>query len=133
MVPATTYSGDKVLRMRVVGKFSTSALNSVCGELASRDGRYYGSSCENYCMSTPFAVRETVDTKSSEVSIYPNPADTFVEVKNLKGKGDYKIYSADGRLVQEGKIDGKINVTSLVKGMYVITIKKMRKTLTITN
>lgn len=50
------------------------------------------------------------------------------EVKNLKGKADYKIYSADGRLIQEGKIDGKINVASLIKGMYVITIKDDKNT-----
>ncbi|WP_288442498.1 reprolysin-like metallopeptidase [uncultured Chryseobacterium sp.] len=125
-VPATTYSGDKVLRMRVVGKFSTSALNSVCGELASQAGGIMDLPVK--ITASTLAVRETVDTKSSEVSIYPNPADTFVEVKNLKGKGDYKIYSADGRLVQEGKIDGKINVASLVKGMYVITIKDEKNT-----
>ncbi|WNI37017.1 reprolysin-like metallopeptidase [Chryseobacterium sp. SG20098] len=125
-VPATSYSGDKVLRMRVVGKFSTSALNSVCGELASQAGGIMDLPVK--ITASTLAVRETVDTKSSEVSIYPNPADTFVEVKNLKGKGDYKIYSADGRLVQEGKIDGKINVASLVKGMYVITIKDEKNT-----
>ncbi|MDR4954577.1 zinc-dependent metalloprotease family protein [Chryseobacterium sp. ES2] len=125
-VPATSYSGDKVLRMRVVGKFATSALNSVCGELASQAGGIMDLPVK--ITASTLAVRETVDTKSSEVSIYPNPADTFVEVKNLKGKGDYKIYSADGRLVQEGKIDGKINVVSLVKGMYVITIKDEKNT-----
>ena len=75
------------------------------------------------------SVNETNSTKASEVSIYPNPADTFVEVKNLKGKADYKIYSADGRLVQEGKIDGqRINVASLLKGMYVVTIKDEKDT-----
>ncbi|MFS4470296.1 reprolysin-like metallopeptidase [Chryseobacterium sp. T20] len=126
IVPATTYSGDKVLRMRVVGKFATSALSSVCGELASQAGGIMDLPVK--ITASTLAVRETVDTKSSEVSIYPNPADTFVEVKNLKGKGDYKIYSADGRLVQEGKIDGKINVASLVKGMYVITIKDEKNT-----
>ncbi|MDQ1857041.1 reprolysin-like metallopeptidase [Chryseobacterium sp. WLY505] len=125
-VPATTYSGDKVLRMRVVGKFATSALNSVCGELESQAGGIVDLPVK--ITASTLAVRETVDTKSSEVSVYPNPADTFVEVKNLKGKGDYKIYSADGRLVQEGKIDGKINVASLIKGMYVITIKDEKNT-----
>ncbi|WP_114821544.1 reprolysin-like metallopeptidase [Chryseobacterium sp. KLBC 52] len=125
-VPATTYSGDKVLRMRVVGKFATSALNSVCGELESQAGGIVDLPVK--ITASTLAVRETVDTKSSEVSVYPNPADTFVEVKNLKGKGDYKIYSADGRLVQEGKIDGKMNVASLIKGMYVITIKDEKNT-----
>ncbi len=125
-VPATTYSGDKVLRMRVVGKFATSALNSVCGELESQAGGIMDLPVK--ITASTLSVRESSDTKSSEISIYPNPADTFVEVKNLKGKGDYKIYSADGRLVQEGKIEGRINVASLIKGMYVITIKDEKNT-----
>ncbi|MFS4428706.1 reprolysin-like metallopeptidase [Chryseobacterium sp. S90] len=126
IVPANTYSGDKTLMMRVVAKFATSALNSVCGELASQAGGIMDLPVK--ITAGALAVREAADTKSSEVSIYPNPADTFVEVKNLKGKADYKIYSADGRLVQEGKIDGKINVASLIKGMYVVTIKDDKNT-----
>lgn len=127
-VPANTYSGDKLLRMRIVGKFSNTALNSVCGELSSQAGGIMDLPVK--IEAGALAVREAADTKSSEVSVYPNPADTFVEVKNLKGKADYKIYSADGRLVQEGKIDGKINVASLIKGMYVMTIKDDKNTYT---
>lgn len=125
-VPATAYSGDKTLRMRVVCKFATSSLNSVCGELASQAGGIMDLPVK--ITANTLAVRETADTKSSEISVYPNPADTFVEVKNFKGKGDYKIYSADGRLVQEGRVEEKINVASLVKGVYVITIKDDKNT-----
>ncbi|MGI9583318.1 reprolysin-like metallopeptidase [Chryseobacterium sp. RRHN12] len=126
-VPANTYSGDKLLRMRIVGKFFNTAPDDVCGELESQAGGIMDLPVK--ITANTLAVRETADTKSSGISVYPNPADTFVEVKNFKGKGDYKIYSADGRLVQEGKIDGqKINVASLVKGMYVITIKDDKNT-----
>ncbi|WP_165490818.1 reprolysin-like metallopeptidase [Chryseobacterium gleum] len=126
-VPTTTYSGDKLLRMRIVGKFFNTAPNDVCGELESQAGGIMDLPVK--ITASTLAVRETADTKSSEVSIYPNPADTFIEVKNFKGKGDYKIYSADGRLVQEGKTDGqRINVASLVKGIYVITIKDDKNT-----
>ncbi|PTT37877.1 propanediol utilization protein [Chryseobacterium sp. HMWF028] len=125
-VPATSYAGDKLLRMRIIGKFSTAALANTCGELASQAGGILDLPVK--ITAGTLAVREAADTKSSEVSIYPNPADTFVEVKNIKGKADYKIYSADGRLVQEGKIEGRINVASLVKGVYVITIKDEKNT-----
>ncbi|RLJ32173.1 putative secreted protein (Por secretion system target) [Chryseobacterium sp. 7] len=125
-VPATSYAGDKLLRMRIIGKFSTAALANTCGELASQAGGILDLPVK--ITAGTLAVREAVDTKTSEVSIYPNPADTFVEVKNLKGKADYKIYSADGRLVQEGNIEGRINVASLVKGMYVVTIKDEKNT-----
>lgn len=125
-VPATAYAGDKTLRMRIVSKFGNSDLVDVCGEIPSGAGGIMDLPVK---ITETLAVNETKDVKSSEISIYPNPADTFVEVKNLKGKADYKIYTADGRLAQEGQIDGqRINVASLIKGMYVITIKDDKNT-----
>lgn len=125
-VPATAYAGDKTLRMRIVAKYGNSDLVDACGEIPSGAGGIMDLPVK---IAETLAVNETKDVKSSEISIYPNPADTFVEVKNLKGKADYKIYTADGRLAQEGQIDGqRINVASLIKGMYVITIKDDKNT-----
>ena len=125
-VPSTTYAGDKLLRMRIVTKYNTAALASACGDITTGGGSVMDLPVK---ITGTLAVNETKDIKSSEISIYPNPADTFVEVKNLKGKADYKIYTADGRLAQEGQIDGqRINVASLIKGMYVITIKDDKNT-----
>ncbi|REC63204.1 propanediol utilization protein [Chryseobacterium pennae] len=127
-VPATAYSGDKTLRMRVVGKYGNTDLSNPCVEIPTGAGGVMDLPVKISAGS--LATDEVRGTKaSSEISIYPNPADTFVEVKNLKGKADYKIYSADGRLVQEGQIDGqRINVASLIKGMYVVTIKNDQNT-----
>lgn len=126
-VPSTAYSGDKTLRMRVASSFFN-ALADPCGSpfvpnISAGTFRDFPVK-----ITSTLAVGETKDVKS-EVSLYPNPADTFVEVRNLKGKADYKIYSADGRLVQGGKVDNQIiNVASLVKGMYIVTIKDDTKT-----
>ncbi|MCT2408335.1 M12 family metallo-peptidase [Chryseobacterium antibioticum] len=124
-VPATAYSGDKLLRMRVAGNFNL-ALNSACGN-TNQAGSVMDLSVK---ITSGLAVNDVNGTKTSEISIYPNPADTFVEVKNLKGKADYSIFSADGRLVQQGQTDGnnRINVASLIKGMYVITLKDDKNT-----
>lgn len=132
-VPTDAYSGDKLLRMRVANTFFN-ASSGPCGypSVPVNGGGFlsYGSFKDfSVKITETLGVNETNGTKPSEVSIYPNPADTFVEVKNLKGKADYKIYSADGRLVQDGKIDGnRINVASLIKGMYVVTIKDEKDT-----
>ncbi len=134
VVPSTAYSGDKMLRMRVASSFYTSVPDA-CGTPAVQTGPTSFLSRGSF-RDFPVKIAETLGTDevrgtkaSSEISIYPNPADTFVEVKNLKGKADYKIYSADGRLVQEGQIDGqRINVASLIKGMYVVTIKDDKNT-----
>ena len=132
-VPATAYAGDKLLRMRVANTFFNAATGP-CGSPSvpvQGGGVISQGSFKDFSVkiSETLAVNETKDAKSSEISIYPNPADTFVEVKNLKGKADYKIYTADGRLAQEGHIDGqRINVASLIKGMYIITIKDDKNT-----
>ncbi|MEE6126432.1 zinc-dependent metalloprotease family protein [Chryseobacterium arthrosphaerae] len=132
-VPTTAYAGDKTLRMRVASTFFNAATGP-CGVSSvpvQGGGVISTGGFRDFTVkiSETLGVTETNSTKASEVSIYPNPADTFVEVKNLKGKADYKIYSADGRLVQEGKIDGqRINVASLLKGMYVVTIKDEKDT-----
>ncbi|GEJ46685.1 reprolysin-like metallopeptidase [Chryseobacterium sp. ON_d1] len=132
-VPTTAYTGDKLLRMRVANTFFNAATGP-CGSPSvpvQGGGVISQGSFKDFSVKITdnLAVDETKDVKSSEISIYPNPADTFVEVKNLKGKADYKIYTADGRLAQEGQIDGqRINVASLIKGMYVITIKDDKNT-----
>lgn len=124
-VPASAYSGDKQLRMRVAST-SFVAASGPCGSPSYSEGgeTYSYGSYKDFPVkiTSGLAVNEVKDSKS-ELSIYPNPADTYVEVKNLKGKAEYKIYSADGRLIQEGKLDGqRINVAALVKGVYVISI-----------
>ncbi|MEN5310092.1 reprolysin-like metallopeptidase [Chryseobacterium cucumeris] len=132
-VPATAYAGDKSLRMRVASTFFNAATGP-CGVSSvpvQGGGVISTGGFRDFTVkiAETLAVNETKDVKSTEISIYPNPADTFVEVKNLKGKADYKIYTADGRLAQEGQIDGqRINVASLIKGMYVITIKDDKNT-----
>ena len=126
-VPATAYSGDKTLRMRVASSFFN-AVNDPCGSpfvpnVSSGTFRDFPVK-----ISDVLAVDDVKNTQS-EISIYPNPADTYIEVKNLKGKADYKIYSADSRLVQSGKVDNqRIDVAQLIKGVYVITIKDDNKT-----
>ncbi|MBO9692927.1 zinc-dependent metalloprotease [Chryseobacterium sp.] len=127
-VPANAYAGDKLLRMRVAST-SLAKASGPCG-YPDLYGFSYGSFKDfPVKIAETLSVNETKDMKLSEISIYPNPADTFVEVKNLKGKADYKIFTADGRLAQEGQINGqRINVASLIKGMYVITIKDEKST-----
>lgn len=127
-VPADAYAGNKLLRMRVASSFFNT-LNDPCGSPFVPNVSAGGFRDFSVKITSGLAVNDVNTVKTSEISIYPNPADTFVEVKNLKGKADYSIYSADGRIVQQGQIDGqRINVAQLVKGVYVITIKDDKNT-----
>ena len=124
-VPADAYTGDKILRMRVASGFFNASADPCTSPFVDDNGDLFsrGSVWDfSVKINAALGVKELTQS-SSGIEIYPSPADTFVEVKNLKGKASYKIYSADGRLVQEGPIEGKISVASLIKGMYVITIK----------
>lgn len=132
-VPTTAYSGDKTLRMRIANTFFNAATEP-CGSPSvptQGGGVISQGSFKDFSVKIAqenLAVGEIQNTKS-EISIYPNPADTYVEIKNLKENADYKIYSADGRLVQNGKVnDQRINVASLLKGVYIITIQTESKT-----
>ncbi|MCI3938096.1 M12 family metallo-peptidase [Chryseobacterium aahli] len=126
-VPTTSYSGGKTLRMRVASTFFNAATGP-CGVSSvpvQGGGVISTGGFRDFTVkiSEALSTNENNAGNKSEIQIYPNPADTFVEVKNLKGKADYKIYSAEGRLVLQGNLEGnRINVASLLKGMYVITI-----------
>ncbi|CAD7797075.1 Aminopeptidase N [Chryseobacterium aquaeductus] len=66
----------------------------------------------------------TSEVTLDQLAIYPNPAKDELFVSGLKKKTDYTIYSADGRLVKKGNTDKKIEISTLDKGVYFITIKQ---------
>ena len=64
----------------------------------------------------------TVDFKTEEFSIYPNPVKDELFVLGLKKEAGYDIITADGRWVKKGKTDKKIDVSLLQKGVYFVKI-----------
>lgn len=63
-----------------------------------------------------------VSTKN-DIIIYPNPATDFLNVTKVSNKASYKIYSLVGKLVSNGIVTSqKIDVSSLAKGVYIISI-----------
>jgi hypothetical protein len=60
----------------------------------------------------------------NEIVIYPNPVTTILYVKNMEDKATYKIYNAAGQLLKSGLVlSGKVDVTGLIKGVYVIDLQ----------
>jgi hypothetical protein len=60
----------------------------------------------------------------TEILIYPNPVKTILYVKNISAKANYKIYSAEGRLLTTGIIlNNEVNVSNLINGIYLIDIE----------
>lgn len=57
------------------------------------------------------------------INIYPNPATDFLNVTKVSDRATYKIYSTDGQLISKGTVTKqKIDVSSLEKGIYIISI-----------
>lgn len=67
-----------------------------------------------------------VGTQEIAVSIYPNPTSDFLNIETEEmGQGSISIYSVNGSLVKEEKINGthnSINVSSLRNGNYFFRI-----------
>ncbi|WBV61129.1 GEVED domain-containing protein [Chryseobacterium camelliae] len=60
----------------------------------------------------------------TDILIYPNPVSTVLNVKNISKRANYKIYNAAGQLISSGIIlNNKVDVQSLINGMYVIDIQ----------
>lgn len=114
---------NKMLKMRVALRYNNSA--AAC---TSYD---YGE-VEDYNVLVTPTVLATSDIAGpkNDIQIYPNPVSDILNVTKVSDKASYKIYSAAGQLVRQGNInDGKINVSELVKGGYVITIEEKGKDL----
>ncbi|KQT23886.1 hypothetical protein ASG22_07620 [Chryseobacterium sp. Leaf405] len=58
-----------------------------------------------------------------EITIFPNPVKTVLNVRNISRKANFKIYNAAGQVVATGIIlNNKIDVGQLINGIYVIDI-----------
>ncbi len=63
--------------------------------------------------------------KSNDVIIYPNPAGTFIYLKNIKTDVKISIYTINGNLVKQyvsSQTDLKINIEELKAGVYFVKI-----------
>lgn len=66
---------------------------------------------------------------NDKISIYPNPVKDVLHVqgKSIDGS-NFEIYHVTGALIQKGKLtNGKINVSQLSKGIYVISVNNNGK------
>lgn len=73
-------------------------------------------------VSNVLAVSEA-EKNAKAVHIYPNPVEDMLNVMNVSSSATYEIFNTPGQLISKGTIgDGRINVSSLVKGVYFISI-----------
>ena len=58
----------------------------------------------------------------NKVNVYPTPAKSFIKISGLQKSTDYEIFSIDGKFIKKGisNPDSEINISTLVKGTYVL-------------
>lgn len=113
-VPETAYSGDKTLGMRVIMSYNT-APTDPC------ESYTYGE-VEDYAVKISETLAVT-DVKKNNISVYPNPAVDVINISNVSSKTKFEIYSVGGQLVNQGTTDGKVNVSKLAKGVYILSLE----------
>lgn len=83
-------------------------------------GNYFTASEKIAVMTLPTGLSTT---SAEVVTIYPNPVVSNIFIKGMVAK-EAKIYSVNGRLLMSvSPVDNKIDVSSLVQGIYSILIK----------
>ena len=62
------------------------------------------------------------DVNQKNITVYPNPAKSFIKISGLQKSTDYEIFSIDGKSIKKGisNPDSEINISTLAKGTYVL-------------
>lgn len=65
----------------------------------------------------------SVDEVEAFAKIYPNPANDFITIQTITNTNfDYQIFDVAGRVVQSGKSNNSINISTLKSGFYFINL-----------
>ncbi len=116
-VPANAVLNQK-LKMRVALRYNISP--EACTSYAFGEVEDY-----NVIVSGPLTLG-TADQNNlkNDIQIYPNPASDILYVTKVSGKADFEIHNTAGQLIKNGVINNnRVQVESLVTGVYMITIK----------
>lgn len=84
-----------------------------------------GGEIEDYALNVTNTTLSVADYSTKDnLTLYPNPASTEINLSNTKDFISYEIYDASGRLVKEGFFDGKpIQINHLNNGVYTLSAK----------
>ncbi|MDH6251998.1 hypothetical protein M2347_001725 [Chryseobacterium sp. H1D6B] len=100
-------------------------LNAGAYTVSWRTLKASGVTVENF--SAPLNFSATLGTqeaiiKNTDLSVYPNPADSFIQVAGSVTNGKYTIYDVSGNQMSKGTVaaNEKINVSNLASGVYVL-------------
>jgi chitodextrinase len=118
-IPSTATLGTT--RMRVSMRYN--AIPASCGSFS------YGQ-VEDYTINITSSGKEIEENVfiSTEITLYPNPANSVLNFTGLKENSTYSIYNMLGQMIKKGKIENNmIQVETLEQGQYFIEIQSNNK------
>lgn len=119
-VPSTAVVGTP-LRLRVINIYGGSTANGQI--LTDPCATYTYGETEDYNVMVANNLSTNEIGNENQFSIYPNPVSEILYVKNVSNKAKFEIFDTAGRLISKGDINTeKINVSSLLKGNYILKI-----------
>ena len=74
-----------------------------------------------FTITDPAGVGETV--ANAAISVYPNPATDFVNIESDEELISVKLFSADGRLIQEAEHTKTLDLSNCPSGYYMLFIQ----------
>jgi len=112
-IPANAPSGKTRMRVRLHDS-SLTPNSTPCGTSSFGQVEDYSLNIGQLAVS---------DVKKNNISVYPNPASDVLNISNVSSKTKFEIFNIGGQLVNQGTTDGKVNVSKLTKGVYILTVE----------
>ena len=72
-----------------------------------------------------FTITDNVDeVGNQQLTVYPNPANDVLKIRNISDNQTVTIYSVDGKIIKKIEVsdETEINVSDLQPGLYIIGV-----------
>lgn len=121
---------------QIGGNFHALDQAIVCGDVVGNDGKLdiitisdWGGITiwENTFLTTGTKEDDSLLPPSPNISIYPNPANDYLNIAGVEDGTPVRIIEYSGRIVLDGSITGQLDITSFAPGMYCIQIGDITK------
>ena len=109
------------------GSFHTVDISSYAGQnvyIAFRNDSndQYVMLLDNIKVETQNTLATVENSGKTKVAVYPNPATDVLNVDGIKKTDKVQVYDASGKLINVKINDGKVNISNLNKGNYILKI-----------
>jgi hypothetical protein len=73
------------------------------------------------------------NNNSSQMNVYPNPAQNELNIGNITTQFDYTLTNMDGKIIQSGQVspaNSTIDLTNVANGTYLVQLKNTQNAFT---